>query len=333
MKTLRLLTLLSLGIAAASPVFADGYWRRAPELPDARSGLAAVEMNGRVYAAGGSGLTEPNNTVEAFDPSTLQWQDATALPRGLERFGFASVNGRLYAAGGYAASDRSRMDTNDLTEFRRPEFEPLRPSADMWSLDPLEGVWLRETPMPGPKASFQLVALGGLLYAIGGEDGSDGIFVFDPEGRGWSILPAPAEIARRGATAVALNNHIYFIGGVDDGVVTGRVDVFDPASESWTIGPALPAPRAGHAIAVVDGGIHIVGGRSESLSTTLSSHLRLDSETGDWVEEPGLESPRTDAAMVAINGELMVIGGGSGGGFFAPFTAIGATDIFTPEND
>jgi len=333
MNKLRLLTLLSLGIAAAGPAFGDGYWRRAQELPDARSGLAAVEMNGRIYAAGGSGLTEPNNTLEIFDPSTLQWMDATALPRGLERFGFAAVNGRLYAAGGYAASDRSRIDGNDLTEFRRPEFEPLRPSADMWSLDPLEGVWLRETPMPGPKASFQLVALGSLLYAIGGEDGSDGIFVFDPARRNWSTLPAPAEITRRGASAVVMNDRIYFIGGVDDGTVTGRVDIFDPASESWTIGPALPAPRAGHATAVLDGNIHVVGGRSESLSTTLSSHLRLDVEMGIWLEEPALESPRTDAAMVSINGELMVIGGGAGGGFFAPFTAIGATDIFTPETD
>ncbi|QNL18941.1 hypothetical protein HXX25_06020 [Hyphobacterium sp. CCMP332] len=333
MSALRVLAVLSLSLVTAGSALADGYWRRAPELPDARAGLAAVEMNGRVYAAGGSGLTEPNSTVEVYDPSTMQWVDDTALPRGLERFGFAAVNGRLYAAGGYAASDRAVNDTGAFGEFRRPEFEPLRPSADMWSLNPLEGIWQRETSMPGPKASFQLIALNGLLYAIGGEDGTDGVFVFDPEARSWAILAAPSEITRRGAAAVALNDRIYFIGGVDEGVVTGRVDIFDPATESWTIGPALPEPRAGHAAAVVDGAIHVAGGRSESLSTTLSSHVRLEMATGSWVEEPALESPRTDAAMVSINGELMIMGGGAGGGFFAPFTAIGATDIFTPENN
>lgn len=333
MTMLRFLSVTSLCLVSAAVALADGDWRQAPELPDARAGLAAVEMNGRVYAAGGSGLTVPNNTVEVFDPSTLQWRDEPALPRGLERFGFTAFDGRLYAAGGYAASDQLGIAGNDLGEYRRPAFEPLRPSAEMWSLDPLEGIWQRETAMPGPKASFQLVALDGLLYAIGGEDGTDGVFVFDPAARSWSIIGAPEEITRRGAAAVAFGGKIYFIGGVDEGVVTGRVDIFDPAAESWTIGPALPEPRAGHAAAVLDGRIHIAGGRSESLSTTLSSHLALDPVAGRWVEELPLESPRTDAAMVAINGELMVIGGGAGGGFFAPFTAIGATDIFTPAND
>lgn len=333
MTVLRFLTVLSLCFLTAGAVLADGSWRRAPELPDARAGLAAVEMRGRVYAAGGSGLTVPNSTVEVFNPTTLQWRDEPALPRGLERFGFAAVNGRLYAAGGYSASDPLRSAGSELGEYRRREFEPLRPSAEVWSLDPLEGIWQRETAMPGPKASFQLVALGGLLYAIGGEEGTDGVFVFDPVERSWSVTGAPSEITRRGAAAVAVEGRIYFIGGVDEGVVTGRVDIFDPESGSWTIGPALPEPRAGHAAAVLDGRIHIVGGRSESLSTTLSSHLALDRVAGIWSEEPPLESPRTDAAMVAINGELMVIGGGAGGGFFAPFTAISATDIFTPAND
>jgi N-acetylneuraminic acid mutarotase len=332
MNKLRLVSVLSLTLAVAAPALADGYWRRAPELPDARAGLSAASMNGRVYAAGGSGLTEPNSTVEVFEPARLEWRDDTALPRGLERFGFAALNGRLYAAGGYAASDPIG-DSGDLTEYRRPEFEPLRPTAEMWSLNPAEGVWQRETAMPGPKASFQLVAAGGQLYAIGGEDGADGVFVFSPDDRSWNVLPAPEEISRRGAAAVALEGQIYFIGGVADGIVTGRVDVFDPADGSWTIGPALPEPRAGHAAAALNGSIHVAGGRSEGLSSTLSSHVRLDPASGEWVEEPGLASPRTDAAMVAINGELMIVGGGAGGGFFAPFTAIGATDIFTPEND
>jgi N-acetylneuraminic acid mutarotase len=333
MKFSKLLSAAFLSVAIAGAALADGYWRQSTELLDARAGLAAVELDGRVYAAGGSGLTQPNNTVEVYDPSTLQWRDNTALPRGLERFGFAAVNGRLYAAGGYAASEETRMNSADLGEYQRPEFEPLRPSASVWSLDPDEGIWQRETAMPGPKASFQLVALGGQLYALGGEDGADGVFVFDPVARNWAVMSAPAEISRRGAAAVVLNDLIYFMGGVDDGAVTGRVDIFDPATESWTIGPALPGPRAGHAAAVLNGEIHVLGGRGERLSTTLSSHVRLDHATGEWVEEPALQSPRTDAAAVAINDELMVIGGGAGGGFFAPFTAIGATDIFTPDAD
>lgn len=331
MTILRAFSGLSFSLVVSAAALADGYWRQVGELPDPRAGLAAVELDGRVYAAGGSGLTEPNNTVEVYDPSTLQWRDHTALPRGLERFGFAALNGRIYAAGGYASSNSGRTGDTDFGEYRRPEFEPLSPSNEMWSLNPAEGIWQRETAMPGPKASFQLIALNGHLYAVGGEDGLEGVFVFDPESRSWDILPAPGEIARRGAASVALDGHIYLIGGVDDGTATGRVDVFNPETGSWTIGPALPEPRAGHAAAVLDGEIHVLGGRSEGLTSTLDSHLRLDPGSNAWVEETALQAPRTDAAAVSINGELMVIGGGAGGGFFAPFTAIGATDVFTPE--
>lgn len=334
MRPTGLIPAILLSVIFCQTAFADGYWRPAPELPDARAGLSAVVLNGRVYAAGGSGLTEPNSTVEVFEPSRLIWIEEAGLPRGLERFGFAALDGRLYAAGGYAGPETSRFTTEVVGgEFRRPQFEPLRPSADMWSFDPAENVWQRETSMPGPKASFQLVALDGQLYALGGEDGSDGVFVFNPELRRWSLMDAPREIARRGAAAVAHEGRIYFMGGVANGAATARVDIFDPASGSWGIGPAMPQARAGHAAAVLNGTIHVVGGRGEGLSTTLSSHIRLDLQTNSWAEEPGLASPRTDAAAVAINGELMVIGGGAGGGFFAPFTAISATDIFTPEND
>ncbi|WP_421792003.1 Kelch repeat-containing protein [Hyphobacterium sp.] len=324
------------GAIFASAAVADGYWRRSAELLDPRAGLSAVTLDGRVYAAGGSGLTEPNSTVEVYDPSRLQWNEATGLPRGLERFGFATLDGRLYAAGGYAGPEQSRysgLDLNNSGDFQRPAFEPLRPSAEMWSLNPAENIWQRETAMPGPKAAFQLVALNGLLYAIGGEEGSDGIFVFDPARRSWSEMDAPEEIARRGAASVARNGRIYFMGGVTQGVPTARVDIFDPETGSWSIGPAMPQPRAGHSAAVLDGAIHVLGGRGEGMSTTLSSHIRLDTGATQWADEPDLQSPRTDAAAVAINGELMIIGGGAGGGFFAPFTAIGGTDIFTPENN
>ncbi|WP_421786298.1 Kelch repeat-containing protein [Hyphobacterium sp.] len=330
----RAISVLLLGTLSAAAAFADGYWRPSANLPDPRAGLAAAELNGRVYAAGGSGLTEPNNTVEVFDPSTMQWRELSGLPRGLERFGFAALNGRLYAAGGYALGDPGENRGNEFAQspdFVRFDVDPLGPRNEMWSMDPTDGSWLRETSMPGPKASFQLLALDGRLYAVGGEDGLDGVFVFNPENRLWDILPAPAEIARRGAASVVLNGRIYMIGGVDDGATTGRVDIFDPASGDWTIGPALPAPRAGHAAAVLDGEIHVMGGRSEGLNATLASHLRLDTDRGSWIEDAPLQTPRTDAAAVSLNGELMIIGGGAGGGFFAPFTAIGATEIYSPE--
>lgn len=291
--------------------FADGEWESGPRLQDPRSGLAAVEFEGRIYAAGGAGLTQPREEVEVLDLALGEWRDATPLPAGLERFGLAAIGGRIYAAGGYAAR------------------EGVRPIADMWSLDPATGVWSREPSMPGPKASFQLVAAADRLFALGGETGAAETYVFDPETQIWETLEAPEDISRRGAASVVADGLVYLIGGAREGAATPRVDVYDPESDLWTQLADMPAPRAGHAAAVLDGRIHVFGGRGADLSQTLSDHLVYDIAGNRWEAAEGLPAARTDAAAAVLGDRIYLIGGGAGGGFFAPFTAVDETDVYS----
>jgi hypothetical protein len=46
-----------------------------------------------------------------------------------------------------------------------------------------------------------------------------------------------------------------------------------------------------------------------------------------------MPSPRTGADAALLAGDIFLVGGGSGGGFFAPFTAIGTTDVFRGPQD
>lgn len=303
------------GLAAAillpSAALADGQWSDGPRLQDPRSGLAAIEFEGRIYAAGGAGLTQPRDEVEVLDLTLGDWRDTTALPAGLERFGLATIGGRIYAAGGYAAR------------------EGVRPIADMWSFDPSAGIWSREPAMPGPKASFQLVAANDRLYAIGGETGAPETYVFDPEDQSWETLEAPEDISRRGAASVVSDGLIYLIGGAREGAASTRIDVYDPETDSWTQLADMPTPRAGHAAALLNGRIHVFGGRGADLSQTLSDHLVYDIASDSWEAAEGLPAPRTDASAAVIDGQIYLIGGGAGGGFFAPFTAVDETDIYS----
>lgn len=307
------------GVAAAllwpAAALADGEWSDGPRLQDPRSGLAAIEFEGQIYAAGGAGLTQPRNEVEILNLSLGEWRDTTALPAGLERFGLAAIDGRIYAAGGYAAR------------------EGVRPIADMWSFDPAAGIWAREPAMPGPKASFQLVATEDRLYAIGGETGAPETYVYDPEEQVWETLDAPEDVARRGASSVVSGGLIYLIGGAREGAATARVDVYDPEADSWTRLSDMPSPRAGHAAAILNGRIHVFGGRGVDLSQTLSDHLVYDIASDSWETVDDLPAPRTDASAAVIDGQIYLIGGGAGGGFFAPFTAVDETDIYTEAGE
>ncbi|WP_158272157.1 Kelch repeat-containing protein [Marinicauda salina] len=289
----------------------SGPWRTGPALDMPRAGLSAATLDGRIFAAGGAGVVDPQDDFEAYEPDVNRWRPLSPMPVGLERFGMAAADGRLWVAGGYSAESGA---------------EPI---AEMWSYDPASDVWEAEPPLPGSKAAFSLLAADGRLFAVGGEDGAPGVFVFDLESRTWSAIAAPRETNRRGAGALVFDGALWLIGGASDGVATARVDIFDPEARAWRRGPDLPAPRAGHAAAAADGAIHVFGGRSSDMRRTLSDHLVLADDGSGWTEAPGLPVPRTEAAAATLDGEVFLIGGGAGAGFFAPFTAVDSVDIFS----
>lgn len=290
-------------------------WRAGPSLAHARAGLAAATLDGRIYAAGGAGLVDPRDDFDVYDPATGRWSPRPALPEGLERFAMAEADGRLYIAGGYSADSGS---------------EPI---ASVWSYDPQANIWRSEPEMPGAKASFAMLSHEGRLFAFGGEAGAPGLFVHDPETLEWSALPAPAAINRRGVAAVESGELFYLIGGARAGQVTARVDIYDPAAAEWRVGPDLPEPRAGHTAAVLDGAIHVFGGRSADMRRTVQAHWILEPGADTWIEGPDMPSPRTEAAAATLDGEVWLIGGGAGAGFFAPFTAVDSVDVLQAPED
>ncbi|MGY6629022.1 MAG: Kelch repeat-containing protein [Oceanicaulis sp.] len=287
----------------------NGPWRPGPRLDSARAGLAGVVHDGVIYAAGGAGLVEPRNDFEALEPDDGAWRARAPLALGLERFGMVSADGRIWIAGGYSSESRGA------------------PIAEMWSYDPESDVWQGEPAMPAAKASFSLIESGGMLYAVGGEDGATDMYVFDLNAREWTTLAAPLETGRRGAAAVRIDSRIWLVGGSRDGETSARVDIYDLGAGEWRRGPDLPQPRAGHAMVALNGAIHILGGRSSDMRQTLRDHLVLDVGASGWRQGVALPATRTEAAAVALGGEIWLIGGGAGAGFFAPFTAVDTVDV------
>jgi N-acetylneuraminic acid mutarotase len=307
-------------MATQGPAVASGFslgtpWRPGPSLPEARAGLAATSLDGRIFAAGGAGLVDPHDNFEEYDPDIGRWLDRVALPVGLERFAMASLGGRIYVAGGFSAESGS---------------EPI---ASVWSFDPQANVWQGEPDMPGAKSAFSLLSVGDKLYAVGGGGGVPGVFVYDAHTLEWSALPAPLHINRRGAAAVVVDETIWLIGGVREGQSTGRVDIFDVNRGEWRDGPPLPEPRAGHAAAVLNGHVHVFGGRSADMQRTVRDHFTIALSGTRWTTGPALPSARTEAAAASLDGEVWLIGGGAGSGFFAPFTAVDTVDVIRPTGD
>jgi N-acetylneuraminic acid mutarotase len=289
-----------------------GPWREAEPIMSPRAGLSAVVLDEKIYAAGGAGLIEPRSDFEVYDPEFGSWRPLTALPVGLEGFGMAVWRDRIWVAGGYSSDS------------------PAEAIDGVWSYDPNRSVWQSEAPLAGPKAWFSLISANDQLFAVGGEDGFEGIMVYDPEQVEWSARAAPDHVLRRGSAVISADDEIWVMGGVRDNVVSARVDIYSPSDNRWRRGPDMPEPRTGQSAVLLDGVLRLFGGRSADMRTTLDEQWYLSED--NWQVATNMPVPRTEAAAAVLNGEVWLIGGGAGAGFFAPFTAVDSVDVFAPDS-
>lgn len=120
--------------------------------------------------------------------------------------------------------------------------------------------------------------------------------------------------ARTEVTGAVWDGRIVAVGGLDhQGVAVADVDVYDPASDSWSPGPDLPVALHHTAVAALDGRVYVVGGYTIEGGSWVAQAAVWSLGAGEdtWREEPPLGTPR-GALAVASTGERLVAVGGVG---------------------
>ncbi len=127
--------------------------------------------------------------------------------------------------------------------------------------------------------------------------------------------------------AVAIGDKVYLIGGfgTTTNVPTSEVGVYDTKLKQWGSVAELPAARGGHAAAVLNGLIHVVGGGNSR--STIADHSVFDPSSNKWVERAPLPHAEGSPAAVVAGGKLYAIGGRSGRKDF------GDVMVYDPEKD
>lgn len=220
-----------------------GSWTSGTAMPDPQSELAAANWNGRFYVAGGFGAARG---FKRYDPVGNSWSVLTDLPGGRDHALAVVLGADLFVTGGFANGPGGNQ--NDAG----------------WRYIEAENRWEAVPGLPFYAASGA-AALNG--YAYWGNDSGD-VVQFDPRLRRSRTIAAHLTGGPRDhSQLVAFMGELWMLGG--RGVVTGetgRVSVFDPASETWREGPALQFPRGGFAAAttatqiIVSGGEMIING-------------------------------------------------------------------------
>jgi len=86
-----------------------------------------------------------------------------------------------------------------------------------------------------------------------------------------------------GGVLASVGGMLHAIGGrVTGDDVFGTHNVYNPATNSWSEAAPLPTPRDHAAAFVVDGKIHVIGGRLGATEANVGLHDIFDPATGRW---------------------------------------------------
>jgi hypothetical protein len=233
-------------------------WVHAHPLLQARSDHGAAPLpGGEILVTGGNVGPKPLASSEIYDPRTDTWREAAPLPAPRVRFSIAALpDGRVLVAGGL-----SQVGV---------------PLASSLIYEPARDRWIAGPDLAYPRVQHAMVALasGDLLF-IGGQfaasntaerfDVARGIFTYA------GTLERPRLVEQ---AAVLANGRVVITGGSLE--VPGRMDwvpvadaeIWDPATNAWTVFASPALPRALGDLIATRNGLYLVGGVGDGLSAS-----------------------------------------------------------------
>src|SRR5688572_11859151 len=170
-RPLRLTALLLSLIPASAADTNSGTWSTTAPYPIFVSEHNATVVENKIYVAGGfagpnEDFTGTTNAFYVYDPALDRWTSLPPLPKKLQHFGIATLDNKIYVTGGYTDDDF------DLDNKAAYVFDPLSPNGGSWS--PI-------ADLPTERGAHSSVAVGGLLYVVGGVGSNAGaLLTYNP---------------------------------------------------------------------------------------------------------------------------------------------------------
>lgn len=178
--------------------------------------------------------------------------------------------------------------------------------------DMLKGEWTEVAPMSLARIQPGVAALGGKMYVVGGEQGSQILAngeVYDPQSNSWSVIAAMNE-ARCEFGLATWRGTLYALGGWVGADMGSTVEVYDPTTDAWTFEGRMPQSRFSMGVVSYDGLIYVVGG-----CTHYERHVRdllaYNPATRAWRRLAPMRVPRSQAGAAVLGDQLYVAGGNS----------------------
>ena len=306
---------------------ANGQHFATPDDPDLSSGLLAGEPcstiarpttsfgsatdDGWLYVMGGyhgrpHDYHEEGQSRDFYRVNLHDLSHKELLPNssGMQSCPLEAWNGKIIRTGGLVAENAPGEPAH------------LVSLNTVHSYDPSSREWTELPPMPSGRSSHDTAIVDSKLYVIGGWNldantksrdwhGETWVLDLNNPNEGWTSIETPFK--RRALATVAIDGKIMVIGGMQsEGGTTKQVDIYEPETGKWMMGPEFPGQGFGAAADTVSGKV-----------------MATAAEGGVYTWAPGDEAwnhigvltfPRFFHQVAGDhNGDLLIIGGISGG--------------------
>ncbi len=262
------------------------------------------------------------------------WEVITQLPTKRWEFSTAVVVDKIYLIGG-------SLFENHAGPFGLSTVEIY---------DTQTNTWQRGADMPTPRTNAKAAVVNGTVYVFGGYNSkdkflqnwkmADHVEAYDPRTDTWT-QKKKMPISRFYFGLAVVAGKIYLIGGTT-GLGEGqeqriaRVDIYDPATDTWAKGPKMPTRRDPGGVAVVSDRIYVIGGEGWPLPKEwgagefLGSIEEYDPINRQWRKKKDLLEVKNWFSSVVVGNDIYLIGGYTREG---GFREVATVNVYHPRTE
>ncbi|MEJ1287831.1 kelch-like 2 Mayven [Cricetulus griseus] len=174
--------------------------------------------------------------------------------------------------------------------------------------------WHQVAELPSRRCRAGMVYMAGLVFAVGGFNGSLRVRTvdsYDPVKDQWTSV---ANMRDRRSTlgAAVLNGLLYAVGGFDGSTGLSSVEAYNIKSNEWFHVAPMNTRRSSVGVGVVGGLLYAVGGYDGASRQCLSTVECYNATANEWTYIAEMSTRRSGAGVGVLNNLLYAVGGHDG---------------------
>lgn len=205
----------------------------------------------------------------------------------------------FFIIGGYSRTVGGRWsDTSSL--YTVEKFDSFSQTCDSFTT----------AQMSFARSGHAVASIGGLIYAIGGENDSliyDTVECYDPVLNSWSVV-APLTAPRVACGVCVVEDFIFVMGGWVGSEIAENIERYDPDLDQWVVVGKVETKRFHLGVAEMDGLIYVAGGLSD-LGEELKVFECYNPVSDSWMRQPDMRHRRAYLGLATLGSVLYAMGG------------------------